>query len=438
MPGSYRQPNLSATALLKLSFFLASLTCLLSPLYASKPCYTLEKDIPKAIAKNCPGFSILQGCLKCCYLNRDDIPNIKKADWTWKDKSQCIRTVRELRNILEPKDEKISLQGADLTGIDFSKFTLCKISFQDTILDSADFSNVNWQVCSQASRPLDWRNAKLRSAALPHAFLEEADLSEADLTGADLSGAKMINANLTFAYLVRTKLDGTDLTGADLTGARVYPSQDAGYAAAMANAASLEFLNAAPQSRIGLSLLRDAFRQAGLDEQARRVTYALNRIDKVKDIESFLKLILFEYTSSWGMKPFRCVRLLLLCLALFTFPYAVVIHRTKRPQDAKIHKVWPADSWFHSLKRPEELKPVSIRAEKRLKALFWGLLFSILCTCHIGWQEIDLKVWVERLIPGGYTLRASGWVRTLAGAQSLLSIYFIILFALTYFGRPFG
>ena len=37
-----------------------------------------------------------------------------------------------------------------------------------------------------------------------------------------------------------------------------------------------------------------------------------------------------------------------------------------------------------------------------------------------------------------YTLRATGWVRAVAGCQSLLSVYLLALFwALTYFGRPF-
>jgi hypothetical protein len=34
-------------------------------------------------------------------------------------------------------------------------------------------------------------------------------------------------------------------------------------------------------------------------------------------------------------------------------------------------------------------------------------------------------------------LRATGWVRTVAGIQSLLSVYLLALWVLTYFGRPF-
>jgi hypothetical protein len=39
--------------------------------------------------------------------------------------------------------------------------------------------------------------------------------------------------------------------------------------------------------------------------------------------------------------------------------------------------------------------------------------------------------------PCEYMLRATGWVRTVSGTQSLLSVYLLALWVLTYFGRPF-
>jgi hypothetical protein len=40
-------------------------------------------------------------------------------------------------------------------------------------------------------------------------------------------------------------------------------------------------------------------------------------------------------------------------------------------------------------------------------------------------------------MPREYTLRATGWVRVMSGAQSLLMVYLLALWALSYFGRPF-
>jgi hypothetical protein len=45
--------------------------------------------------------------------------------------------------------------------------------------------------------------------------------------------------------------------------------------------------------------------------------------------------------------------------------------------------------------------------------------------------------WIARLQSREYTLRATGWVRTVSGIQSLLSVYCLALWVLTCFGRPF-
>jgi hypothetical protein len=34
-------------------------------------------------------------------------------------------------------------------------------------------------------------------------------------------------------------------------------------------------------------------------------------------------------------------------------------------------------------------------------------------------------------------MKGTGWVRTVSGIQSLISVYLLALAALTYFGRPF-
>lgn len=44
----------------------------------------------------------------------------------------------------------------------------------------------------------------------------------------------------------------------------------------------------------------------------------------------------------------------------------------------------------------------------------------------------------RRVTKHEYDLKAVGWARTVSGFQSLLSVYLIALWVLTYFGRPFG
>ena len=66
-----------------------------------------------------------------------------------------------------------------------------------------------------------------------------------------------------------------------------------------------------------------------------------------------------------------------------------------------------------------------------------GLYFSTISAFSLGWRELNVGTWITRMQPREYTLRATGWVRTVSGIQSLLSVYLLALWVLTYFGRPF-
>ena len=76
-------------------------------------------------------------------------------------------------------------------------------------------------------------------------------------------------------------------------------------------------------------------------------------------------------------------------------------------------------------------------SESGLLALLWSLYFSLLSAFLIGWRDLNVASWIARVHPGDYSLRASGWVKTLSGVQSVISVYLLAIWALTYFGRPF-
>ena len=67
-----------------------------------------------------------------------------------------------------------------------------------------------------------------------------------------------------------------------------------------------------------------------------------------------------------------------------------------------------------------------------------GLQFSLLSAFHLGFRELNVGNWLARVQAREYGLQAVGWVRVVAGLQSLLSVYLLAMWALTYFGRPFG
>jgi hypothetical protein len=57
---------------------------------------------------------------------------------------------------------------------------------------------------------------------------------------------------------------------------------------------------------------------------------------------------------------------------------------------------------------------------------------------HLGFRELNVGNWLARVQAREYGLQTVGWVRIVAGLQSLLSVYLLALWVLTYFGRPFG
>jgi len=71
------------------------------------------------------------------------------------------------------------------------------------------------------------------------------------------------------------------------------------------------------------------------------------------------------------------------------------------------------------------------------RAILVALQFSSYCAFNIGWREFNIGNWLSRLTRTEYSYKAVGFVRTAAGIQSLMSVFLIALWALTYFARPF-
>ena len=67
----------------------------------------------------------------------------------------------------------------------------------------------------------------------------------------------------------------------------------------------------------------------------------------------------------------------------------------------------------------------------------WGLYFSLLSAFRIGWRDLSLGNWLVRMQRREYVLKATGWPRVISGVQSLVSVYLLALWLLSYFARPF-
>ena len=335
----------------------------------------------------------------------------------------------------------------------------------------------------------DLRNLDLRWAYLPGAKFSGAnligsgtradaatsrpdiDLGKANLTGAEITQAKGRESLLRFALLIGTDFNLTDLSGAVLRGAdarwakfegtnltdadfslakvsgAVYEPKSDGLpkVSQMASADGLHKLTYR-ESPTGLIELRNAFDASGFGKQARQVTHAIWWTERVKgwkgnifeQVEAMISFVLFEVTSAYGMEPYRPLLILLLLIPLFSVPYTFVIFGKRRsgiwanrPSAGVNKKVLEKWVRIESRKQPN-------RVRENLRVIRIAVWFSVLNAFRIGFREFSIGDWILRLQSRQYELRATGWARSVAGCQALISLYLVALSALSFLGRPFG
>lgn len=299
------------------------------------------------------------------------------------------------------------------------------------------------------------------SGRINHANLGRAVFRDSDLSGlsfatsvfyrATFSGGSLRNATFQDSDLRDVMFDSVDVTdtifrNSNLNGAYWEPRpRTLPDVASMAYALNLHGLvyRDSPQQ---LLELRDALYKAGLAEQARQVTFAIERTGRVRDTkdDSLLKraagwfrFIAFEKTVGYGMYPFRPLLLIALLIPLFTPLYLAAVwwrggRLWLRRSDGAIGQDAPA-GW-----RPVALMVHGPWDARLAKSLGHALWFSIICAFRIGYRDVNVGDWITRLQPGEYLLGATGWCRTVAGVQSLLSVYLLALTVLCIIGRPFG
>jgi hypothetical protein len=227
-------------------------------------------------------------------------------------------------------------------------------------------------------------------------------------------------------------------------------------------------------SPAGLFALREAFKKGGMRTQERQLTYAIERTKRLQawdpswrnpkaedprpwleqlagKSESLFSYVLFELPSGYGMVPSRALATLGLLILVFSLIYMVALLKARGR--AGIWVTWPADRVYQEegAKEATRITPTFFfpRLQARAAGRWWGMLlrgvslpliglyFSLLSAFSLGWRELNVGTWIARVQSREYVLRATGWVRTVSGIQSLLSVYLLALWVLTYFGRPF-
>jgi hypothetical protein len=357
----------------------------------------------------------------------------QQKEWTWRDSEGKTRTRAELDEILaehkrwlepgQPHGNQADLHGAEL--------------------DRANLRGVNLSGALLIG-------VSLKGADLEYAQLEQADLNQADLTGADLYAADLRAAELGGAVLNRAGLLDAELRDADFLDAEmqnaIYEPKSSPDIRNIGGAKYLELLTY-DDNPDALVQLRKQFQEGGFRSQERKITYALSRRKAELDgfVERWFQRVAFDLTCQYGMNPGRALQIWLALLLFCWLVYAVFIHI---PGESGIYRLQKAGGPTAKEESEEQIRPRTISSRplwryplqliyQELRVFFWAGFFSLMSAFNIGFRDINFGRWLRLLPKTEYDLKAKGWARTVAGFQSLISVYLIALWVLTYFGRPF-
>ena len=309
--------------------------------------------------------------------------------------------------------------------VDFSESVMSKLEFERAALSESIFEMSKVQKSKFTKADLIRTNWK-------GSVLVDVDFSDADLRQADFSGAKLYNVNFLGANLQGLNLGASTFDPVPGT----LPKREVLESFQIDENMKFDSRVGSPH---GLIAIRDAKKEAGRVTEERQLTYAIEseRTRRLFDgtitdrIEASFRTFFFDFTTAYGMRPGRAIILLFALIPVFAVIYLFAIIAGKSPG---IWRIWNKDAII--LPSLENLKePILL---KSWRGIFPAFQFSVASAFRIGWHELTVGSWLTALQLNDYSLAGTGWLRTVSGLQSLISVYLLAISLLTYFGRPFN
>lgn len=416
------------------------------------------------------------------------------AAWTWTDGAGNLKTLKDLQEIIQKHKQWLEsdkqqgvradftnadLSSANLTGVNLNEavmtgVNLTKADMTVTYLKDADLSDAQlvetkFMVVAENANLSNATilNSKisglLRKANLSNTKIYDTDLTSAVLTEGDLSGALISGSNFTNVYLGKANLsnaivfdgDWTDanLRLADVKGLRFEPSKNPEIRA-FSGATNLEFITYS-NSPDAVTLIRNSLRESGFDDAQRKMTRALkvrqNELRKengsvFKLLYYYLNLIFFDWTVRYGMEPQRALIIMIYLWLIFAVIYDLFIHFPGRSGifliKTRLRKSLELTAAIRVRPRQvprtkNKFKYAWLRFLSEWRAFRISLFFSATRALHLGYGGLDFGEWLRMLTKREYQLKPKHWSRSIAGLQSLSSLYLLAIWVLTEFGNPF-
>lgn len=280
----------------------------------------------------------------------------------------------------------------------------------------------------------DWRFASFSQANLKGANFINSTLIGANFSNADLEKAALHLADMRWAILIGTNLANAQMWETQIAYAVFEPNLSKGLPQQFEDSIGYQNL-AFWDSPAALVALREAYKKSGSREIQRRITFAIetsttSNLFKSGDyLTAGARYLAWKLPTEYELEPARALLILLGGILVFAIPYYLAMASWS---EVKIWRVLPKDRIGGD--GTEVIEPLRVRGVNRLR---FALQFSVYSAFVLGWRDLSVGTWLSRLQAQEYLLRGSGWVRTISGVQSLLSVYLLAMWALTQFGRLF-
>lgn len=346
-------------------------------------------------------------------------------------------------NLKDSNFKEACLRGANFDGSKLEKANFSSADLTEATLDGAAVMEKNSEKHCKVLKKhekksgVKFNEAKLIKTQFRSAFLPGSEFKKANLTEAVFEGACLAYAKFDDTIVNKTTFSNAELWHADFS---VRPKQGSA-----SGARGLETVMIEDGQQSGLVELRDSLKASGLRNLERDATYSIEKAktENAWILKKYVRYVLFDLTSKYGRTPLRCLVIMLFLIPFFAVLYAFAIFTSNEEssQQYGIYKVWHEGRVQQDLPKKSNGKPEEnpgLISGSIWKSLGYGLYFSLLSAIELGWRDINVGTWIARIQSNEYNLRSTGWVRTVSGIQSLISIYLMALWVLTEFGRPFG
>jgi uncharacterized protein YjbI with pentapeptide repeats len=330
------------------------------------------------------------------------------------------------------------LAGADLRGANLSEANLSEADLTQAVLVSADLQNARLRGAQLIDS--DLRGAGLKMTDLTGALLSGANMNEAFLFDTNLADVTLNGASLRGINLFANNLNGTNLDGVNLMGVVFDPSAER----ARELGEKLETISRAKNLGLmtfyndpgPLEHLRRLFKEEGYQKQELEITYAIRRGERKRISESgtfwerlasMAAFVFIEFPIEYGASPYRPFGIIFALVGLCGLIYVIPL-KWPSQRFGEIWMITPKGRFFGADDAVRE-EVVRLRRPRDLVLAFW---FSFLSTFNIGGKIFNLDDLFMQCQPREYHLRGTMWVRTIAGIQSLICIYLVVLVLLVY------